>query len=88
MRYGVEARRNWELLGNRYRAFDVRDATHLLTPAGLRPATGLARRLRRLVKSPELCPHRRPVVRMVLAGRAVLDIPIGIIVKLRTWGGR
>ena len=62
MRYGVEAQHNRDLLGNRYRAFDVRDATHVLTPAGPRRATGPARLLRRLAKAPELYPPLGPLV--------------------------
>lgn len=83
MRYGAEAQHNRDLLGNRYRAFDVRDATHVLTPAGLRPAAGPARVLRRLAKAPELYPDMRPLVKLVLAGRAMLDPLIPVIRKLR-----
>lgn len=84
MRGGLEAQHNVELLGGRYRAFDVRDATHVLTPSGLRPAAGPARLLRRVAKSPELYPNLRLLVRLTLASRAVMDVLLRLRSKLRT----
>ena len=83
MRGGIEAQHNVKLLGGRYRAFDVRDATHVLTPSGLRPAAGPARLLRRFAKSPELYPNLRLLVKMVLALRAVMDVLLRLRSKLR-----
>ncbi len=84
MRRGIEAQHNVRLLGGRYRAFDVRDATHVLTPSGIRPATGPARMKRRFEKSPELYPNRSLLVKMILALRAAMDILLRLRSKLRT----
>lgn len=86
MRGGIEAQHNLELLGGRYRALDVRDATHILTPAGVKTATGPSRLLRRLLTSPELYPNHSPLVKMALAFRMVLDALLLLKSKLRQRG--
>jgi len=83
MRGGIEAQHNLELLGSIYRAFDVRDATYILTPTGVRRATGPLRLLRRLDKSPELYPNLGPLVKMTLTLRAVLDVLVFLKSKLK-----
>jgi hypothetical protein len=81
---GIEARHNLELLGGRYRALDVRDATHILTPAGARIATGPMRLLRRLLASPDLYPDLVPLVKIGFASRVVVDVLLSLRSKLRT----
>lgn len=83
MRGGVEAKHNLELLGGRYRALDVRDATYILTSDGVRAATGPVRLLRLLVTSPELYPNLGPLVKMALALRAVRDVLLFLKSKLK-----
>jgi len=83
MRAGVEARHNLELLGGRHRSLNVKDATHTLTPAGIRPAIGAARLLRRLERSPEVYPNLIPVVKMALAWRAARKLPSSLRSRLR-----
>jgi hypothetical protein len=83
MRGGVEAQHNLELLGGRYRALDVRDATYILTPDGVRTATGPVRLFRLLVTSPDLYPDRGPLVKMALAFRVVMDVFLFLKSKLK-----
>jgi hypothetical protein len=82
MRRGIEAQHNLELLGGRYRALDVRDATHILTPAGIRTAGGPMRLRRRIETLPELYPNLGPLARITIAFRAVLDVILFIKSKL------
>jgi hypothetical protein len=83
MRNGAEAQHNLRLLGGRYRGLDVRDATHILTPTGVRPAVSPARLLRRLEKVPELYKNLVLLVKMVLAWRAAVDLIVALKTKLR-----
>ena len=73
MRSGLETMHNRELLGGRHRSFDVRDATHVLTASGMRPAKGPRHLLRRLQKSPELNTNFSPLVQVILGCRALVD---------------
>ena len=83
MRGGMEAQHNLELLGGRYRALDVSDATHILTQAGVKTATGLARLRRRLETLPELYPNLGPLVKITLASRVLLNVLSLLKSKLR-----
>lgn len=83
MRSGAEARRNLQLLGGTYRAFTVKDATHILTDTGVRPGGGPARLLRRVTASPELYPNLVPLARMTLALRAMLSFAVFLRSRLR-----
>jgi hypothetical protein len=83
MRRGIEAQHNLELLGGRYRALDVRDATYILTPDGVRAATGPVQLRRRLETSPELYPNLGPLVKITLAFRALLDVLLSLKSKLK-----
>ena len=83
MRSGTEARRNLQLLGGTYRAFTVKDATHILTDIGVRPGGGPARLLRRVTGSPELYPNLVPLAKMTLALRAILSLAVFLRSRLR-----
>lgn len=84
MRAGAEAQHNLQLLGGRYRSLNVRDATHILTPAGVRPAISAARLVRWLERSPEVYPNLVPVAKMALAWRAGRERLAGLKSKLRS----
>jgi len=83
MRSGIEAQHNLKLLGRKHRSFNVKDATHILTPNGIKPAISLAGLLRRLGKVPELYTHPVLVVRIMLAWRAAVDYIAALKTKLR-----
>jgi len=61
---GVEAQRNWDLVGPDFYPFDIRDATLIINEEGLNPATGLMHRLRRFMVFPALFRPLRPVIRL------------------------
>ncbi len=66
---GPEARRNLEIVGESERIFTLEDATHVLTPAGLRVDWGLARLRRRVHTLPVLHPFLRHVMTAVGVAR-------------------
>jgi hypothetical protein len=70
---GPEARRNRELMGGSERFFDIGDATHVLEPVGLRPASGIRHFLRRV----ETVHLRMPALAFVgRLGFAMRGIPV------------
>jgi len=71
MRKGVEAKRNLEMLGGKRYSFNVKDATQVLTPDGLRSAMTVKHLLRRLERIPELHPHLTPIVVTIAACRTL-----------------
>jgi hypothetical protein len=83
MRRGIEAQHNLELLGGRYRALDVRDATYVLTPTEVTTTSGLVRLRRLLETPPELYPNLGPLVKMTLVTRVVVDIILRLKSKLK-----
>lgn len=68
---GVEAERNHKLLGSRYHAFSLWDATHIITPDGLKSAMSMIHQLRRLETLPEMHPHLTPFVEIVRGLRSI-----------------
>ena len=83
MRGGIEAQHNLKLLGGKHRSFNVKDATHILTSTGIRPAVSPARLLRRLEKVPELYTNLVLLVKITLACRAAVDLLVALKNKLR-----
>lgn len=63
---GPEAKRNLELAGGWSHVFTLRDATHLLTPKGLKWALDGWHALRHLRTSPTLYPYLRLPLRLLL----------------------
>ncbi len=68
---GAEAKRNRELLGGKYRSFNMLDATHLLTPDGLKPAMSMKHLRWRLERLPEVHPHMTPIAETIMLLRAL-----------------
>ena len=64
-RKGIEGMHNRELLGGEYYAFILMDATHLLTPEGLKCAMTIRYLLYRLLRFPEMHPHWIPLVQII-----------------------
>lgn len=64
---GPEAERNRELLGGAYYAFSLLDATHLLTPTGLKPTMTMSVRylVYRILRLPEVHPNLIPLVQII-----------------------
>jgi hypothetical protein len=61
---GVEAQRNWELVGPDFLPLTIADATFLLDDRGLHPALDARHLLRRALVYPALSPRLRPSVRV------------------------
>lgn len=71
---GVEAQRNWDLVGPDFYPFDIRDATLIIDERGMFPATGLMHRLRRLMVFPALFRPLRPTIRIARKMRRVFSM--------------
>lgn len=66
-RKGIEGARNRELLGGVYCNFGLLDATHILTPTGLKPTMTMSARylVYRILRLPEMHPHLIPLVQII-----------------------
>jgi len=73
-RKGIEGMRNRELLGGECYAFSLLDATHLLTPAGLKPTLTLSVRYlaHRILRLPEMHPRLIPLVQIIKGLRLIV----------------
>jgi len=71
MRKGTEAQRNLDLLGGRHYSFNVRDATHLLTPDDLKSAMSMKHLYRRLERLPEVHPRLSPIAETIKVFRTI-----------------
>jgi len=80
---GIEARRNVDLIGGIYHAFNIRDATHLLTSKGLKPATDIKHLRWRVERIPELSPQLMPIAQLIKAVQVVRTSILKLGVKLK-----
>jgi len=85
---GIEAKRNSELLGGIYCSFNLWDATHILTPDGLKPALSIRHLYWRLQRLPETHPHFTPVVIVIRGLRSLVYGTAGLRRKWRLPGRR
>jgi hypothetical protein len=60
---GPEAQRNWELVGDFNKDFNLMDATYVMTESGVLPALAFPYLKRRWQKMTVLFPHLTPLVR-------------------------
>lgn len=67
VRKGIEGTRNRALLGGDYRAFSLLDATHQLTPTGLKSTMtmNLGYLVHRTFRLPEVHPHWIPLIQII-----------------------
>ena len=79
VRWGPDGLRNRALAGDNAVLFDIRDATHLLVPAAVKPAHGTGHLRRRLAKLPVVAPHLGPLLwpsRMYMFSNRILGAVI------------
>ncbi|MFC2010255.1 hypothetical protein ACFLVU_01755 [Chloroflexota bacterium] len=72
LRKGIEARRNYELLGGMRYAFHIWDTTHILTPAGLKSAKSVRHLIWRILRYPEMHPNITPIVFIIRCIRSII----------------
>jgi len=85
---GIEAKRNRAMLGGKYCSFNLWDATHILTPDGLKPALSIRHLYWRLQRLPETHPHFTPVVIVIRGLRSLVYGTGGLRRKWRLPGRR
>ncbi|MFC1908560.1 hypothetical protein ACFLXD_01630 [Chloroflexota bacterium] len=73
--FDIECTRNRELLRGDYHAFGILEATHLLTPDGLKPTITMSLRYlaHRVYRLPELHPRLIPLVQLIKVLRFLYD---------------